>query len=61
MPPERTIFDDHPEESAEAIRLASIKGARDAVLTLHASIELEARAGLAWWAAYFAMLDALKR
>jgi hypothetical protein len=61
LPPERTVLDDHPEESVEALRRASIKGARDAVLTLHTALELEARAGLAWWAAYFAMLDRLNR
>jgi len=56
----RTILDDYPKESAIAIDMAGRKGARDAVLVLHATLEIEARAGLAWWAAYFAMLDAVR-
>lgn len=57
----RTIRDDYPEECAAAIDMAGRKGARDAVLMLHASLEIEARAGLAWWCAFFAMLDRLNR
>lgn len=61
MPADRTAFDDHPDACRSAIRAAHVKGARDAMLMVHAATEIDARAGLAWWAAFFAMLDALDR
>jgi len=55
----RSILDDHPDACRDAIRAAHAKGARDAMLHLHAAAEVEARAGLAWWCALFAAIDAM--